>query len=282
MGIVVKGSGTFVQLGNVSAPSTLLAIFCFIFIAVLLVYKFYGGILIGILITGIASMLLGVSKMPDQLISLPPSLSPIFLQLDISGALKWSFFSVILTIFMMDFVDTMGTIIGVSVRANLLDEDGNLPDIEKPMLADSLATIFGSLCGTTTTGTYVESASGIEAGAKSGFSSLIVAFLFIVSLIFWPFLTALPPHAYGPALVIVGLLMFNSVKHIDFSDYTEIIPSFVVIILMSFTFDIGIGMTAGFTLYPLIKLLAGRYREVNPGSWILGGMSLAFFVFYPA
>ncbi len=281
MGVVVAGQGTPVRMGNLAAPTTLLAIFCFLAMAIFMIYKIKGGMLYSIIGTTVLSMIFGVTKAPDTLVSLPPSLAPIFLKLDILGAVSWGFFSVILTMFMMDFLDTMGTLIGVSIRARLTDENGNLPEIEKPMLADALATTVGALLGTSTTGTYIESASGIEAGARTGFSSIIVALLFLVSLFFAPFFTSVPAHAYGPALVIVGLLMFSPITRMDFEDYTEFIPSFAVIILMSFTYNIGIGMTAGFVLYPLLKVIAGRYREVPSGLWVLGFLSLLFYVFYP-
>jgi len=281
MGVVVGGQGTPVTMGDLSSPSTLLAILCFLAMAVFMIYNIKGGILYAILGTTVLSMLLHVTEVPSQLVSLPPSLAPIFLKLDVLGAISWGFFSVILTMFMMDFLDTMGTLIGVSIRANLVDEEGNLPEIEKPMLADALATVLGALLGTSTTGTYIESANGIEAGARTGFSSVIVALLFLASLFFAPFFTAVPAHAYGPALVIVGLLMFSPIVKMDFNDYTEFIPSFAVIILMSFTYNIGIGMTAGFVLYPLLKVIGGRYREIPAGLWILGALSLLFYVFYP-
>ncbi len=281
MGVVATGTGTPVRMGNLGSPSTLLAVFCFIAMAVLIIHRVNGGILIAILVTTVLSMVLGVTKPPSEWVSSPPSLRPILFQLDILGALQWGFFSVILTMFLMDFLDTMATLIGLSVRANLLDENGNLPEIEKPMLADALATCFGALLGTSTTGTYIESASGIEAGARTGFSSLVTALLFLASLFFAPFLTAVPAHAYGPALVIVGLLMVSPIVKIDFADYTELIPAFVVIILMSFTYNIGIGMTAGFVIYPFMKVVSGRIREVHLGLWLLAALSLLFYIFYP-
>lgn len=181
----------------------------------------------------------------------------------------------------MDFVDTMGTLIGVSARAGLLDEDGNLPEIEKPMLADSLATVLGSLLGTTTSGVYIESAAGIEEGGRTGFTAVVTAFLFLLALFFAPFLTAIQAFAYGPALIIVGIFMLEPIKKIDFTNYSELVPAFCTIVLMSFTFNIGIGMTAGFVLYPLFKIFNGEWRKIHPGLWILGILSLLFYIFYP-
>ena len=281
-GLVVLGSpGAPVGLGKVTSLPVLLSVFCFLFMGVLLIWKIRGALLLSILAATLAAVILKVTPAPEKIVSLPPSLGPIFLQLDILGALTWGFFAVILTVFVMDFVDTMGTLIGVSARAGLLDENGNLPQIEKPMLADSLATVVGSLLGTTTTGTYIESAAGIEAGARTGLSAVVTAIMFLLALFLAPVFTAVPALAYGPALVVVGLLMLSPIARIKFEDYTELIPAFMTVVLMSFTFNIGVGMTAGFVLYPFFKLLAGRSREVHPGMWVLGALSLLFYIFYP-
>ena len=281
-GIVSIGvPGAPVKLGIISEPTVLLAIAGVIFIGVLLVLRVRGAILIGILGVTILSYVFKVVPIPDKFISLPPSIKPIFMQLDIAGALTWGFFAVILTVFVMDFVDTMGTLIGVSARANLLDENGNLPEIEKPMLADSLTTVLGSLLGTTTSGVYIESAAGIEEGGRTGFASVVTAALFLLALFFSPFLTAIQAFAYGPALIIVGLFMLEPIKKIDFTDYSELIPAFGTIVLMSFTYNIGIGMTAGFILYPLFQVFSGKWRQVHIGMWVLCGLSLLFYIFYP-
>jgi len=281
-GIVRLGvPGAPVKVGDLGSPAALLAVLGFVLMAALLVRRVRAAILISILSVTALSFLLGVTKAPESLVGLPPSLSPIFLKLDILGALTWGFFAVILTVFVMDFVDTMGTLIGLSARAGLLDEKGNLPQIERPMLADALATVVGALLGTTTTGTYIESAAGIEAGGRTGLTAVVVAVLFLLALFFAPLFTSVPPHAYGPALVMVGLMMLEPIRRIDFSDYTELVPAFAVVALMSFTYNLGVGMTAGFVLYPLLKTLAGRAREVPAGAWVLGGLSLLFYIFYP-
>jgi AGZA family xanthine/uracil permease-like MFS transporter len=281
-GLVTLGSpGAPVRIGQVTSLPVLLAIFCFLLMGALLVWKVRGALLLSILVTTLGAILFGVAQAPDKLISMPPSLGPIFLKLDILGALTWGFFAVILTVFVMDFVDTMGTLIGVSARAGLLDEDGNLPQVEKPMLADALATVVGALLGTTTTGTYIESAAGIEEGGRTGLTAVVTAILFLLALFFAPIFTAVPAVAYGPALIVVGLLMISPIACIKFEDYTELIPAFITVVLMSFTFNIGVGMTAGFVLYPFFKLISGRTREVHPGMWVLGVLSLLFYIFYP-
>ncbi len=273
--------GAPVTLGDITRPTALLALFTFLLMVLLMIRKVPGAILIGVLATTLLSFLFGITPAPDRIASLPPDLRPILLQLDFKGILRPEFFPIILTIFVMAFVDTIGTLIGLSSRAGLLDEKGNLPDIEKPMLADALATTAAPLLGTTTAGAYIESAAGIEEGARTGFTSLVVAALFLVSLFFAPLLTSVPAHSYGAVLILIGVFMIRPVTRIDFEDYTELIPAFLTIVLMSFTYNIGVGMTAGMIAYPLLKVLCGRYREVPAGMWVLAALSISFYVFYP-
>ena len=281
-GIIALGTpGAPVRIGDFGSPQVFLAVIGFLIIAVLMLRRVPGAILIGILATTSLAFAFRVAVPPDRWLSLPPSLEPTFLQLDIREALSWDFFAIVLTVFVMAFVDTMGTLIGVSSRAGYLDEKGQLPGIEKPMMADALATSFAALVGTTTAGAYIESAAGIEAGGRTGFSAVVTALLFLLSLFFAPFLTAVPPQAYGPALIVVGYLMLKPITRINLDDYTELFPAFAVIILMSFSFNIGIGITAGFVLYPFFKLVSGRQREVRPGLWVLAALSFLFYVFYP-
>ncbi len=281
-GIVTLGvKGAPVHVGDFHDTSVLLAILGFVTIGFLMIRRVKGAILIGIFVVTLLAFFTKTAALPDKWVSMPPDISPIFLKLDIKGALTWGFFSVILTVFVMDFVDTMGTLLGVSYKAGLLDEKGNLPEIEKPMLCDALATVVAALLGTTTTGTYIESAAGIEAGGRSGLTAVVTALLFLAALFFAPVFAAVPPQAYGPALIIVGMLMLSPVTKIRFDDLTEVIPVFAIIVLMSFTYNLGIGMTAGFVLYPLMKALAGRIREVPAGLWILAAISALFFVYYP-
>jgi adenine/guanine/hypoxanthine permease len=289
-GIVVKPPGPAVPLGigRMTAPESILAITAFLIMAVMIIRKIKGGIMIGILVTTALAFILktfGVDmpsvSYPQSIVSAPPSLAPIFMQFRFAEVFTWGFFPILLTVFIMDFVDTMGTVIGVSARAGLLDEHGNLPEVEKPMMADAIATVVGACCGTTTTGTYIESAAGIEEGGKTGLTTLTTGILFLLALFFTPLVVAVPGCAYGPALIIVGVLMMDAVRKIDFSDLTEWIPAFVVIVLMSFSYNIGIGCTAGLVAYPVVKTLAGRYRDVPAGTWIMGAASLIMFIFYP-
>ena len=281
-GIVTVGvEGAPLHIGNFRDPSIQLGVLGFLIISILMIKKIKGAILIGIIIITFISFLFNVSEFPDGWISLPPDISPILFQLDIFGAISWGFIAVILTVFVLDFVDTMGTLIGVSYKAGLLDKNGELPEIEKPFLADALSTIIASLLGTTTAGVYLESASGIESGGKSGLTAVIIALLFLLTLFFFPLFNSIPPYAYGTALIIVGLLMISSITNLDFADLSEAIPSFVIIILMSFSYNPGIGMTAGFLIFPLIKIFSGKRKDIKPGMWVLFFFSLLFYTFYP-
>lgn len=281
-GIVTVGvPGAPVKVGDLMSSSVLLAIFGFLLLCVLIIKKVRGALFLGMVVTTGLAIFTGDAVAPEKLFEMPPSIAPIFLHLDIPGALTWGFFSVILTVFIMDFVDTMGTLIGVASRAGYLDEDGNLPDIEKPMLCDALTTIFASLVGTTTAGVFIESAAGIEEGGRTGLSACVTAIFFVVALFFTPIMVIVPGIAYGPVLIIVGILMIQSVTYIDFHDFSELVPAFATIILMSFTYNIGIGMTAGFVLYPFFKIITGKAGTVHPGLWILSFFSLLFFVFFP-
>jgi len=273
--------GAPVQPGHLSSPSALVAMFGFVLIAVLTIRKVPGAILLGMLITAGVAYVFKVSPGPKHWVSSPPSLGPILWHLDLRGALSWQAFPVVLTIFVMAFVDTMGTLIGLSARAGFLDEHGHLPQIERPMLVDAVCTCLAPALGTTTAGAFVESATGIEAGGRTGLTAFVVASCFLLTLFFAPLVAAIPAVAYGPALIIVGLFMLAPIVHIDFSDYTESVPAFAVVTLMAFTFNIAIGICAGFVLYPFCKIVAGKAAQLRPGIWVLTALSLLFFTFYP-
>ena len=281
-GLVTLGvPGAPVRAGELTSHPVLVAIFGFVLISILVIQKFPGAILVGILITALVAFMARTAPAPGHLISMPPSLTPILWQLDFRGALTWKAFPVVLTIFIMAFVDTMGTLIGLSARAGFLDEHGNLPRIERPMLVDAISTCLAPALGTTTAGAYVESATGIEAGGRTGFTVLTTGTCFLLTLFFAPLIAAIPAQAYGPALIVVGLFMLSPIQHIDFGDYSESIPAFTVVALMAFTFNIAIGICAGFVMYPICKVVAGRFITMKSGIWVLTLLSLLFFVFYP-
>jgi AGZA family xanthine/uracil permease-like MFS transporter len=281
-GIVSLGvEGSPLHVGALDTMPVALAVLGFLLISFLMIKNVKGSILIGIIATALLGFVTGVSRVPDSIVSMPPSIAPIFLQLDIVGALSWGFFAVILTMFTMDLMDTMGTLVGVSMEAGYMDEGGNLPDMEKPFLADSLATVFAAIAGTTTTGAYIESATGIKEGGRSGLTAVVVALLFMLGLFFYPLFSAIPAAATAPALIIVGFQMMTSIKKIDMNDLTEMVPAMAVIILMSFTYNLGIGLCAGFVLFPLFKMVSGKSGEVKPIDWGLFVLCSLFFIFYP-
>ena len=281
-GLVTLGvPGAPVHAGHLASPPALVAMFGFVLLTILTIRKFPGAILLGIVLTACVAFVAGTASPPHRFVSMPPSLTPILWQLDLRGALTWRAFPVVLTIFVMAFVDTMGTLIGLSARAGLLDADGQLPQIERPMLVDAITTSLSPVLGTTTAGAFVESATGIEAGGRTGFTVLVTGTCFLLTLFFAPFVAAIPAQAYGPALIIVGLFMLSPITRIDFADYSESIPAFAVVALMAFTFNIAIGISAGFLLYPICKLVSGKFQQLKPGLWVLTALSLLFFLFYP-
>jgi adenine/guanine/hypoxanthine permease len=282
VGVVALGvPGAPVALGNLTSPPTLLALVGVAFTACLLVWRVRGALILGIAATAALSFAFGVTPLPTAVVSSPPSMAPVFLQLDVAGALTVKALPVVVIVFVMAFVDTIGTLLALSSRAGLLDGRGNLPDIEKPMLADALATMMSPVFGTTTSGAFVESAVGIEEGGRTGFTALVVAALFVASLFLAPVLTAIPIHASGVALVVIGALFIAPISQLNFNDLTELLPAFLTIVLISFTYNVGVGMTAGLLVHPVLKLVSGKAAEVPVGQWVLAAMSVVFFAVYP-
>jgi AGZA family xanthine/uracil permease-like MFS transporter len=282
MGVVQLGvPGSPVALGTLSNPTTLVAVVGFFTTAVLLARHQKSALLAGIGITTVLSFALGITPLPTAVVSAPPSLAPLFGKLDIAGALTLEALPVVVIVFVMAFVDTIGTLIGLGARAGLLDAQGNLPDMEKPMLADAVVNIVAPVLGTTTCGAYVESAVGIEEGGRTGVTAIVVALLFLASLLLAPLFTAIPAHATGVAIVAMGVLMLGAMATLEFADYTEWVPAFLTIVLMAFTYNIGVGMTAGLLAYPVLKLFTGRVKEVPAPMWWLAAMSLLFYAVYP-
>ncbi|MBN2733465.1 MAG: NCS2 family permease [Methanomicrobiaceae archaeon] len=280
--IVTIGTETApVHVGSLNSPEVILAISGFILIAAMTVKKIKGAILTGIVVTAIAGFVTGIVPSPQAIISMPPDITPVFLQLDIIGVFSWGFFAVVLTIFTMSFLDTMAGLIGVSAQAGFLDEKGNLPDIEKPFLADAISNIIAPVLGTTTSGAFMESATGVGVGGRTGLTAVVVAVLFAFGLFFSPVLAAIPAAATGPAMIMVGLLMMQPIKKMNFTEYSELIPAVAVIILMSFTYNVGVGLCSGFVLYPLFKVISGKKKEVSAATWVLFMLCLTFFIFYP-
>jgi len=274
-----------VKIGALHDPRVLLAIAGFVVIAALMMRRLPGAILIGMGVTAAAGYGLGFAPAPGALFAVPfageYSLAPIALHLDVAGVLTISFLPVLLTLVLMSFLDTLGTLVGVGAAGNMLDKDGNFPQVGKPMMVDAVSCIFASLVGTSTSGAYIESATGIREGARTGLAAVVTALLFLAALFFLPLVAPLQQsrYAYGPALVAVGMLMVGSMRKIEFDDLTEALPAFACIALMVFTYNIANGLTAGLVLYPIGKVVAGRARELNGGSVALALLCLTYFLF---
>jgi AGZA family xanthine/uracil permease-like MFS transporter len=265
VGIVAPGAGGVpVRVGDLSEPSVMLATAGFVLIVALLVRRVPGAILIGILAAALAAMATGLAPIPEAVVSTPPSLGPTLLQL----LLVVEFFPFI-------HFDSIPNIV------NVLPQHGRLPGMGRALQCDALATVAGSLLGTTTCGTYIESAAGIEAGGRTGRTAVVTAGWFLAALFFAPILSAVPAAAYGPALIVVGMIMVEPAAGLEYRDLTELAPAFITLALMAFTYDLGIGLTAGFVSYAVFKTLSGRAREVSNGMWVLAALSALFYAFYP-
>ncbi|MEG2588092.1 MAG: NCS2 family permease, partial [Cetobacterium sp.] len=216
--------------------------------------KIKGSILIAIIITTLVGIPMGITQVPESLITMPPSIAPIAFKLDIMGALKWSFFPLMFTFFVGDFFSTLGTLLGVSAKAGLLDEDGNLPNINKPFLVDAIATVVGALFGSTVVTTYIESAAGVEEGGRTGLTAIAAGVCFALTIFITPIAGMIPNEATAPALIIIGLLMISGMKEIDFNDFTEAFPAFATIVFTAFTSSISNGISIGILSYVATKL----------------------------
>jgi len=268
-GIIVDNPATLVSLGNLKSAGPILAMVGLLFMAVLHAYRVKGSLLWGILLITIVSIPLGITTPPEGIISAPPSLSPILFKMDIKSALTFAMFPVIITFVFVDMFDTIGTLIGVSTRAGMLNERGELPRVGRALFADAVATTIGACLGTSTTTTYVESAAGVEEGGRTGLTALVVAILFLCALFISPIAKIVPSVATAPALVMVGVFMMQSLKNLNFDDITEIVPACVTIFAMPFTYSIAEGISWGIISYALIKLLSGRGREVSKTMYVL-------------
>ena len=281
----LRGPDVPLKIGDLRSPEVLLALGGLVVISALLARRVKGAILIGIAITAGAGIALGHGHAPRAVMAWPfageYSLAPIALQLDIAGVLRLSFLPILLTLFLMGFLDTLGTLVGVGAAGNLLDEKGNFPNVRKPMLVDAATCMFSGLVGTSTSGAYIESAAGIREGARTGLAAVTTAALFAVSVFFIPLLEPLQAlrFAYAPALIAVGALMIGSIARIDFDYLTEVVPAFVTITMMVFTYNIANGLTAGLVLHPLMKFLGGRRREITAGSVVLGLLCACYYLF---
>jgi AGZA family xanthine/uracil permease-like MFS transporter len=277
MGLVTGHPETLVTMGHLAMPSTLLACLGFLIIAGLTARGLPGAILIGILLTAALGLPFGLTEF-HGVIAPPPSLAPTFLQLDIAGALSLGVTTVVLTFFLVDVLDNAGTLIATTQRAGLMRPDGTIAKLREALLADSGGAIIGSLLGTSTTTSYIESAAGIQAGGRTGLTAVTVAVLFLLTLLFAPVATAIPAFATAPALVFVACLMARALRDIDWDDATEYVPAVVLAIGIPFTFSIAAGIGLGFIVHVVVKAAAGRIGAIAGAVWVVAGLSLLKFV----
>ena len=276
-GVVVNSDATLVTLGDLSEPSTMLAIIGFIITSVLLVLKVKGSLLIGIIITALIGIPMGVTRF-DGIVSAPPSIEPIFCKFEWSQIFSTKMFLVVFTMLFIDLFDTIGTLVGVSVKANMLDEKGYPLRMRQAFMCDAIGTTAGAILGTSTVSTYVESAAGVAEGGRSGLTSTTTAICFLCCLFFSPFFLALPSAATAPVLILVGLMMLSSVTKVDFSNYLESIPAFITIIMMPMTYSISDGIIFGVLSYVVIHVCCGKFRKVAIGTYILAALFLLKFL----
>ncbi|GAA6130992.1 NCS2 family permease [Halopseudomonas sabulinigri] len=270
-GIVVDHPATLVSMGDLTQPGALLAAAGFAVIVALAYRKVTGAVMIGILLITAISLITGLSQ-ASGVVSAPPSLAPTLLQLDIKGALEVGMLSIIFAFLFVDLFDTSGTLIGVAQRANLVDADGKMPRLGRALMADSTATMAGAALGTSTTTSYIESAAGTAAGGRTGLTACVVALLFLLSLFFSPLAGAVPAFATAPALLFVAVLMTGGLVQVDWDDLTEAAPVVITAIMMPLTFSIANGIAAGFIVWTAIKLLSGRWQDLNPSLYVLAGL----------
>ncbi|ARU89866.1 NCS2 family permease [Pseudomonas sp. M30-35] len=280
-GIVVSNPATLVGLGDLSKPEPLLAILGFFVIVALEARKVTGAVLIGILLTTGLGIALGVSQFAG-VVSMPPSLAPTFMQLDIMGALDIGLVSVVFAFLFVDLFDNSGTLIAVAKKAGLMRADGYMPKMGRALIADSSAAMVGSLLGTSTTTSYIESAAGVTAGGRTGLTAVVVAILFLLALFFSPLAGSVPAFATAPALLFVAVLMTAGLAEIDWSDITLAAPVVVTALAMPLTFSIANGIAFGFITWAAIKLLAGRGKELNPALVILAILFVMKFAWFNA
>lgn len=261
-GWVTDSSATLTSFGSFHNPHTVVATAGLVIILVLMAWRIHGAILIGILATAAIALVVGVGKLPDQWVAMPDFST--FGKLDVLGALKLGLLSTIFAFLITDFFDTMGTVIGVGGEAGLLDENGSLPRLGRVLMVDSLAAMWGAICSASSVTTYVESASGVSAGGRTGLTSVVVGVLFLLAVFFAPAISIVPAAATAPALIVVGFLMMTLVKEIPFGDLEESFPAFLTIIVIPLTLSISRGIGYGFIAYTLIKLMRGKLRDIHP------------------
>lgn len=278
-GIIVNSDATLVSLGDITSGSALLSIIGLIITGFLYAKKVRGAMLIGILITTAIGIPMGITEIKG-IVSQPHSIAPIFCQFQWENIFTLDMLAIVFTFLFIDMFDTVGTLIGVCTKADMVDKKtGRIPRIKQAFMADAIATTAGAMLGTSTTTTYVESASGVSQGGRSGLTAFVVGCCFIITLFFSPLFLSIPSAATAPVLIIVGLFMIEPICNIDFSDFSESIPAFVCIIMMPLAYSISDGILTGMILYVLLNILCGNFKKLNPTMYILAILFILKYIF---
>ncbi len=277
-GIVVSNDATFLSLGNFDNTETLLAAIGFLLISVLAIRKITGAIIIGVLVITFASLFLNLVEF-NGVVSYPPELSPTLLKLDIIGALDVAMISIIMSFLFVNLFDTAGTLLGVATRANIIDQNGNATNLDKALLADSGSSIFGTFFGCSPVTSYVESSAGVEAGGRTGLTAVTVGLLFLLAIFFSPIAMMVPAYATSGALIYVSILMLSGMEKLDWSDFSELLPALIIIVMIPLTFSIANGIALGFIAYVVLKIGKGDINKISSGAWFLTLIFLSKFIF---
>ena len=277
-GIISSNAVTFLSLGDFTQTETILAALGFLLICALSIRKVPGSILIGVFAVTLASSLLGLIKF-NGLVSTPPSLAPTFLKLDIIGALDLAMISIVMSFLFVNLFDTAGTLLGVASRANLIDGDGKVLNLDKALKADSSSSIFGTFFGCSPVTSYVESSAGVEAGGRTGLTTLVVGLLFLITTFFSPIAAIVPAYATAGALVYVSILMLSGLERLNWSNTSELIPALIIVVMIPLSFSIADGIALGFISYVVIKLAIGEFGKISSGAWFLTLVFLSKFIF---
>ncbi|WP_207652884.1 NCS2 family permease [Anaeromicrobium sediminis] len=280
-GIIVNNDATLVSLGSLKDPGVLLALGGILITGYLLIKGVKGALLMGMVIITIGGAFIGKTVMPEAIVSMPPTIKPILFKfVSMDQVFSFEMFAVVFTFLFVDLFDTIGTLVGVSTKANMIDENGKLPKAKEALFADAIGTTVGSMLGTSTVTTFVESASGVAEGGRTGLTALTTGILFLVSLVLSPILLAVPTQATAAVLILVGLFMMSPVTKINFDDFTESIPAFLTIILMPLTYSISEGVAFGIISFVVLKVLAKKSKEIHPMMYVVAVMFIAKYMFH--
>lgn len=279
-GIIVhpQGGGTILALGNITEGAALLAIIGILITGILLAKNIKGALFIGMIVTAVIGIPMGVTPLPESIVSMPPSISSVFLKFEWHNIFTLDMVIVLFTLLFMDMFDTIGTLVGVATKAKMLDENGKVPNIKKALFADAIGTTFGACVGTSTVSTFVESAAGVAEGGRTGLTAVSTAIMFTLALFFSPLFASITPAVTCCALVLVGLFMIEPIKEIDLFDFTEAIPAFLTIIMMPLAYSISDGIVFGVISYIVLKVFTGKRKEISITTVIVGIVFLLKFL----